>query len=96
MFTKLKEYNDHEGEVWNWFIPSEGNNQAFYRLQGFLEKFGEIPGNEVDILVKHTPTGYFPTYNKLEGKLTIPEWDDFEDMADDLYKGGIRDLMSNG
>lgn len=108
-FAKLTENNDHEGETWRFWIPTEGNEEALTRLSTAIENAGAdkcdieyeldlnpVPESEVDALVKHTGTGYMAYDTKLAGVLTLSDEVLAEIEADDgqpLYKGGIKDLM---
>jgi hypothetical protein len=107
-FVTLTEVNEHEGETCRFYIPLEGNNEALGELfeaicgldKGEDEQYAldltPVPESEVDILIKHSDSGYMPYYNKLVGVLTLPE-DFAEGMADPeedpLYKGEIKQYM---
>lgn len=116
-FFKLTEHNGWEGETWHFFLPVEGNEAAVEYLievclkfekmgMGDLDlEFGEdlVKENEVDVLVKHSDSGYMDMYNKLEGKVDLEKLQhhiDNED-ADTFYdnvltylgKGGISNYL---
>lgn len=107
MFYKLSEHNGWEGETWHFYIPVDGNEDSWAELQKVYEQYkGEntyvfhqtpIPENEVDILVKHTDSGYMAIQNKVVGKLDILKIKSItkNDLDDEepLYKGGVRRLM---
>lgn len=97
-YIKFNEYNDNEGEDWNFYLQAEGNEKEIEKLKNLIDEADEsetyritnfIQENEVDILVKHSDSGYMMFENKVIGKMKIPE--DFE--VDDLYKGGITKLF---
>ena len=104
-FFKLTEHNEWEGETWHFFIPVKDNIGAWFTLRDKYSEFdGEnryvfdpktYPENEIDILVKHSDSGYMNVYNKIVGVLDKKKIDDinFSDDNDDLYKGGIANLM---
>lgn len=46
----------------------------------------------VDVMVRHAPHGYLPTFTKVTGRLVIPA--DLVEV-DRLYKGGIRGLFGD-
>lgn len=106
MFGRFEEYNDHEGERWSWWLQLDSNENELDKLAGLLieasEDDSEFPyeltgDNEdeasVDLLVRFADTGYYPSHNKVVGKLTVPgnitdhDWEE-------LYKGGVADLFT--
>lgn len=100
-FVKLTENNDNEGESWNFFLQLDGNEKALEQLAVNINTFDDneesfelnltpIDEADVDVLVKHTRQGYFDYENKVTGTFTCPDWEDYEDFIDDLYKGGIQ------
>jgi hypothetical protein len=101
-YIKFTEENDSEGETWDFYIPVEGNMEAIKLLDRCIASeeaedeycidLLEIPENEVDILCKHTRSGYYDYENKLEGILRLPDISDSELMGQ-LYKGGIKDFV---
>lgn len=87
-FVKFNEYNDNEGERWNFWLQLEGNEDELSKLSHILstiEGGGEVwytldmsdplDESEVDILVKHGGSGYMNNNNKVKGKFTCPELD---------------------
>jgi hypothetical protein len=118
-FVKFTEYNDNEGETWNFWLQYEGNEKELKRLNdivelnnaaGFDKQYSldmtTFSEEEVDILVKHTDSGYMNYQNKIEGVLSVPEFNDdlfdYEDEIDDevfewcdnnFYKGKIAELF---
>lgn len=95
-YVTLIEENDNEGETWKFFIPCIDNKESIQLLKKLVEDdedytldITEIHESEVDVLVKHTPSGYMDHFNKLEGRLVIPDNFDIEH----LYKGGIEGFM---
>jgi hypothetical protein len=103
LFAKFTENNDWEGEVWNFYIPVAGNEEALKALRAKLDEWARDSGGceydlaedylteaEVDTLVKHADTdGYYPDHQKLEGSLDL----DAIHSSGDLYKGTIQDRM---
>lgn len=103
MFVRFHEYNDHEGESWDWWLQLTGNEEALAFLGGMLNEINAEnddpwlslhledlePEGSVDKLVEYAENGYFSAHNKVIGVLTVP--DDLDD--DTLYKGGIRGLF---
>lgn len=102
-FVKFTETNDHEGEEWIFFLQVDGNEAELAKMEDMIESWedesgydsgyqlgsdDEIPESEVDICVKHSPSGYMDTFNKVVGVFTNPVEDDLDDL---FYKGGIRD-----
>lgn len=97
-YIKFNEYNDNEGEDWNFYLQAEGNEKEIEKLKNLIDEADEsetyrvtnfIKENEVDVLVKHSDSGYMMFENKVTGKMNIPE--NFE--VDNLYKGGITKLF---
>ena len=104
MYFILEEYCDWERETWRFYIPIARNKDAVKYLRGRFENMGEeyfkivgewMPENEVDILVKHTFSGYMDQHNKLKGKINLERLKEFndEDLEGDLYKGGIEKFL---
>ena len=106
-FITFNEYNDNEGEDWNFYLPLENNTEAILALKQKLEtlemtdeySFGsEIPENEVDIVVKHSREGYMDFENKVTGTMDVSKFADIDnpaDLNDLLYKGGIVTLFKD-
>jgi len=103
LFFKFTEKNEHEGEKWHFYFPVEGNKEAVEALKSVINNDADyadtyywseetIPENEVDILVKHSESGYMSYHQKIDGILDIAGLDD-EDLVDCLYKGGIRNYV---
>lgn len=114
-FVKLTENNDNEGESWNFWLQLDQNGAQLSRLAkiidlandaGFDEAYEldmtSVDESEVDILIKHTDSGYMDYENKVIGKLELPKFDNslfvyedevddavFEWLNDNLYKGDI-------
>ncbi len=103
-FFTFREYNDWEGETWNFCFPKEGNEEAISLLEKFIEMDGtygaysfgpEIKESELDVLVKRGESGYLHFWNKIDAvmdidkiKKAIGEVDD----EDPFYKGGIINM----
>ncbi len=109
-FVKFIEHNDNEGEDWNFWLQLDGNSADLETLGEFLAQFDEygesyeldltpVPESEVDVLVKHSGSGYMNYENKVTGTLTLPEIDletvatdndkGYEWLNDNFYKGSI-------
>jgi len=106
MYTQFTEYNDWEGERWNFYIPTAGNEAAIQELKDRLGKDEayyfpegqELTEEEVDTLVRHAHDGYMSEHTKLAGRLELPTpakdpEDDYDTLNSVLYKGGITNLM---
>lgn len=100
-FVKLTEHNDNEGESWNFWLQFDGNEDQLRRLFVSINTFDEdyedfeldltpVDESEVDVLVKHGGQGYMDYHNKVTGSFECPEWEEYGDMVDDLYKGDIK------
>lgn len=101
-YIKFREYNDWEGEVWNWFIPIEGNDKSIEKLKKLIKDSEysisnkEYSEKDVDLLIsEESRTGYFNENNKLIGILEIPDNINSNNISEYLYKGTIRSLMKN-
>lgn len=109
-FVKFTEHNDNEGEDWNFWLQLDGNEADLETLKEFVEQFDEnyesyeldltpVPESEVDILVKHSGSGYMNYENKVTGVLNLPDIDldavaidddkGYEWLQDNFYKGDI-------
>lgn len=99
-FVRFHEYNDHEGERWNWWLQVDGNEAQIAKLAGLIDDmdqaepwFDLTPDMEsernVDLLVMYSEGGYYDGHNKVSGVFTCPDKID----EDTLYKGRIRDMF---
>ena len=99
-FVEFVETNDNEGESWSFWLQLDGNEQELRKLAELLDsdEFEEcysidmnaVPEHEVDIIVKHSGSGYMAYHNKVEGKFIFPESDDDKGFYYSVfYKGGI-------
>jgi len=83
-FQILIEENDWEGETWKFYIQVDGNEEAMEELSDIVSTHSEItlgdiiPESEVDILVKHSDSGYMAYHNKVTGVLSFPDRESFE------------------
>lgn len=108
-FIKFTEFNDWEGETWNFYILKEGNYEALLELKHLLEATemtdefavfdSDVPENTVDVMCnagnKGSRNSYIPEYNKLEGKLDVSDLiPDYKKLHEKLYKGKIWELVS--
>ena len=101
-FVRFKEYNDWEGETWNWWLQVDGNEEE---LQKFVNLLSAAAGEEeydldytyyeddvedefvVDKLVEYSNSSYGADHTKVTGKFTCP--DTLGQDLDLLYKGGL-------
>lgn len=95
-YAEFVENNDCEGETWSFFIPIEGNEEELKTLAFFVEdsetyelRIDPSSVSIVEYLVSRDEGGYMSRYNRLEGKLILPETYDPEE-GDVFYKGGIE------
>lgn len=97
-YVRFTENCDWEGESWNFYLPVEGNEEALVWLRGLVAdadseeyEVGEetYTRAEVETLARsHSQTTYLQEHTVLSGRLaTVPD-------LDLLYKGGIRDQVS--
>lgn len=107
MFVRFHEYNDNEGESWNWWLQLDGNELELEKLERLviaatdendpwhvLHMDDQEPESVVDKLVQYAESGYFAAHTKVTGKFTCP--DDLGEDAESLYKGRIRDFFEEG
>lgn len=107
LFVRFHETNDNEGESWNWWLQSTGNQQELAKLAELLATdknrfeddgwftlhLDEVePRTVVDKLVQYAEDGYFSSHSVVTGTFTCPEY--LDENRDDLYKGGIRDFFT--
>jgi len=104
-YRQFKEYNDHEGEEWCFYIPVSGNETTLIELEKLLMKHGYedqysmqlkdmLTEAEVDTLVRFGGQGYMNNHNKLEGLIDIKRLEKALDEEEDpLYKGGIKEFI---
>lgn len=104
-YATFIEHNDHEGEIWKFYIPIEGNEIALQQLGDILAQIDDeemfeldktpLSEFEVAVLVKHTESGYMDQHNKLKGTLVIT--DDLPDEPDsDRGQERLVDLFYKG
>lgn len=106
-FIRLHEYNDHEGESWNWWLQVDGNENELDKLAGLVVSIEYVdvweppyslsgpaePEAVVDKLVEYAESGYYSAHNKVTGKFTCPH--DLGPDGELLYKGGIKDFFDD-
>lgn len=105
-YCKITEYNDHEGEFWNFWIPQTASQYYIFCLGEYLKENSKlnaifkidttsVPENYVDILVAYSRCGYYYHDSKLG--LIRPNWQEILDAEEDpfefLYKTGIKNLF---
>lgn len=104
LFYKITEHNDWEGEDWKFYLVQEGNEKFIERLKEAIAKFDEygdtleisddlVPEKEVNVLIKHSDSGYMPDHNKVD-KIISPDviqMDNEEDFFQCINKGGLFD-----
>lgn len=82
-FVRFREYNDHEGESWNWWLQRDGNAEELATLFALLQSFrasstydlwyelhlGDVEGeSDVDKLCEYADDG--GRYNPAHNKVT--------------------------
>lgn len=103
MFVRFHEYNDNEGESWDFWLQLTGNEAEMAKLDRLVSESADDeyyslrmsdvePESVVDKLVQYAESGYMGAHNKVKGVLTCP--DDLGEDADDLYKGGVEALFA--
>jgi hypothetical protein len=100
-FIKLTEHNDWEGESWNFYFPKANNEEALDFILSKIVNNEEyeiaeetIAESEVDILVKHTDSGYMDYENKVNGILDINKLKSCDWENDNpLYKGNLYQFL---
>lgn len=102
-YVKFTENNDHEGETWHFWILADGNESALGHFTSAIDglewyeiDLTPVPESEVDVLIKHTDSGYMAYHNKLSGVLVLAPEDLKRiegDEDDPLYKGGIAKFL---
>ena len=118
LFATLTEHCDWEGETWVFFVLYEGNELALKFLDQTIDDAGPyfeefeidlenlVPEHEVDVLVKHSPSGYMDLFNKVDGEIELPPGPVYDIVTDSpveeiaagwlndtLYKGSIERLV---
>lgn len=115
LFVKFTEINDHEGETWVFFLELSGNqvylgalatliddvqNENGGNIEFELDLVNLVEEDAVDVLVKYSPEGYMPTFNKVVGRMKLPSRSELVEEYEHgpefngLYKGGIVKLFS--
>jgi hypothetical protein len=117
-FATLTENCDWEGETWVFFVLFDGNESELNFLAQTIDDAGPyfegfeldldnlVPEHEVDVLVKHSPSGYMNLFNKVDGEIELPPGPTYDIVTDSpveeiaagwlndtLYKGGIEGLI---
>lgn len=99
-YTKIKEYNDWEGESWYVFLREDGNEKFIEDLKNTCNKFkmygtslevieSGVPETDVDVLLRHNPEdGYFNLFNKCETiiNINLDQFEDEESFVNSFYK----------
>jgi hypothetical protein len=101
-YIKYQEHNSWEGETWNFYIPTKGNEEALKLLK---EKFVNIPSphkifdkifdeKTVDMFVEQSECGYMSFHNKMEGKIDINSFLslNIQELEELLYKGNLEKI----
>ncbi|MCI2423081.1 hypothetical protein MOQ72_37255 [Saccharopolyspora sp. K220] len=105
-FVTFTEDNGWEGEIWRFHLQVDGNEAELEKLRtvlaaeeaasphelGYHLATETIPESEVDVLVKHSGSGYLPYENKVVGRFVFPEYERGDEL-EALYKGGIKDCF---
>jgi hypothetical protein len=98
-YVRFTENCDWEGESWNFYLPTEGNEEALAWLRGLVAdgdvsnqyEVGEETYTQAEVATlarSYSQTTYLQEHTVLSGRLATGY-----DM-DALYKGGIRDQVS--
>mgnify|MGYP001103003982 FL=1 len=108
-FVRFEEYNDNEGETWNFWLQLDGNGEELDKLLNLLV---DVEGECLEIgrdLAYIFTTNVEPEqivdklveyaeegYMPSHSKVTgkFTCPDDLGENADKLYKGGIKDFFS--
>lgn len=107
VFVRFSEYNDHEGESWDWWLQLTGNEEEISKLAALLDEIDNDddpwhvlhmddaePESVVDKLAQYAGDGYYAAHNKVVGSFTCPP--DLGEDAEALYKGAVRDFYLAG
>ncbi|WAL67107.1 deaminase [Amycolatopsis cynarae] len=103
-FARFIETNEWEGETWNFWLQTTGNEEELARLRDYLARHGEqtedaefqladdvLTESEVDLLVRYSDGGYTSSHSKVTGPMRFPEGFDHNAAPDaQIYKGRIR------
>lgn len=106
-FVRFREYNDWEGESWDFWLQLDGNEAELAKLDQKLTEYwegkfdpwytlhlGYVETEDiVDKLVEYAEEGYMPSANKVVGTFT---WSKFDTPQGWFYKGGIKDFFDAG
>lgn len=99
-YIKFTEYNEWEGETWNWYMPLKGNGKDFKKIKVLIrynssyriEKI-ELTKNSLNALIEHSSDGYMKSHNRAIGFRNIPKEIDWV-KDDPFYKGQmIRETL---
>jgi len=108
LFIRLREYNDWEDEVWNWWLQFDGNEHEVNKLDAKLSDIYDYDEEEnpeftlynedieeeeiVDKLVEYSEDD---GYNPLHNKIvgTFICPAELGKYAENLYKGGIKEFF---
>jgi hypothetical protein len=104
LFARLREDNEHEGEVYHYWLQVNGNEEALTELAetlrdeffaGFSLRMDDLLTEEqVDLLVDETESGYMDFDQKFTGRLEWPtDQMSQDDWMDSIYKGSIKDCF---
>lgn len=101
-FVPFIEDNEWEGERWTVWLQVEGNEEPLrelyellYTHRDSLKSYDLDLGNReseevVEGLERNADMGYMPEHMVVTGKLTIPVFEDVQDLDRRLYKAGIE------
>lgn len=91
-YYKFTEHNDYEGETWHFYLPLTEEEVRYFNELEIDEdsyEFSDEPieEKEVDILVKHSDSGYMANHNKVSEIKW--EWisENLNEDEDPFYKG---------
>lgn len=101
-YSVLEEFCDSEGETWYYFIEDHGNEEFLNLLETKLcdvaEDFDLQPSEDYHKeTLQRMPTicGYGDSHTVFSCKFSVEKLQQIEDIAEELYKGGISNLTAD-
>jgi len=105
MFARLREDNEHEGEVYHYWLQVDGNEEALKELaEALSDEFFQdsftlrmeplLTEEQVDTLVDESESGYMDFEQKFTGRIEWPsDQMSQDDWMDAIYKGSIKECF---